>query len=181
MKKLLIYLLLSLLSVQLLKAQDTDYSEISLQSNLRFSAVDSTVVNIEDFNSRITVLYFWTSWNGESRKQLQYISSLSRKMVFRPVTFVAVSLDVNRDVWLSYVNRLGSGTIVQLYAGNDKEIRKQFNILSVPSIAILNKDSYMIPEGDSYDISNKLEETLVRLLENKSGTSPLSDAIDIMD
>lgn len=177
MKQLLIYLIVSLFTVQMLKAQGKDYSEISIQSNLKFSAVDSTVVDVDDFGSRITLLYFWTSWNGESRKQLQYISSLSRKMVFRSITFVAVSLDVCRDVWLNYVNRLGSGTVVQLYAGNDKEIRKQFNILSVPSIAILNKDSYIVPDGSSYSIPGELEETLMRLLENKTEASSLSNSV----
>lgn len=166
MKRLSIYLLLLLLSIQSLGAQNEPYTAEQLPYNINFSRPDSTIVNIEEFGKNLTVLFFWTSWNGESRKQLQYIYSLSRKMAFRPVSFVAVSLDVNRDIWLKYINKFGGDGLTQLYAGKDKEIIKQFNIVAVPSIAILNKNGYIYPADNSYNIHDKLEEALAGLLQD---------------
>ena len=107
--------------------------------------------------------------------------SLSRKMAFRPVSFVSVSLDINRDVWLSFVKRLGTtGGLIHLYAGKDREIIKEFGIVSVPSVVILNKDKYMIPSGNPYNIPDKLEETLLGILRDKDDSSPLSDSLSLI-
>ena len=80
-------------------------------------------------------------------------------MSFQPILFIAVSLDVNRDVWLGYINRFNGG-LLQLYAGKDKDIMRQFNIVSVPTVVILNRDKYMVPLDNSYNIQEKLEELL---------------------
>ncbi len=162
-----------MLSIQSLGAQNEPYTTEQLPYNIKFTRPDSTIVNIEELDKSLTVLFFWTSWNGESRKQLQYIYTLSRKMAFRPVSFVAVSLDVNRDIWLKYINKFGGERLTQLYAGNDKEMIKQFNIFSVPSIVILNKNIYIYPADNSYNIHDKLEETLAGLLQDN-----LQDNID---
>lgn len=159
MKKIVTFALIFLFFINFLGAQDNiNYSD-PLPDNISFMGADSSKVNIGDFSDRITVLYFWTSWNGESRKQLQYISAVARKMSFQPILFVAVSLDVNRDVWLGYANKFNGG-LLQLYAGKDKEIIRQFNIVSVPTVVILNRDKYMGPLDNSYNIQEKLEELL---------------------
>ena len=159
MKNILIFVLSFLFFINFLGAQNNfNYSD-PLPNNISFRGVDSTIVNIDDFRERITVLYFWTSWNGESRKQLQYISMLARKISFRSILFVAVSLDVNRDVWLGYINRFNGG-LLQLYAGKDRDIIRDFNIVSVPTVIILNKDKYMVPMDNLSNLQEKLEELL---------------------
>ena len=159
MKKLVFFTITFLLFVDLFGAQNNiNYSD-SLPDSISFVGADSSKVNISDFRDKITVLYFWTSWNGESRKQLQYISTVARKMSFQPILFIAVSLDVNRDVWLGYINRFNGG-LLQLYAGKDKDIMRQFNIVSVPTVVILNRDKYMVPLDNSYNIQEKIEELL---------------------
>lgn len=159
MKNILIFVLSFLFFINFLGAQNNfNYSD-PLPNNISFRGVDSTIVNIDDFRERITVLYFWTSWNGESRKQLQYISMLARKISFQSILFVAVSLDVNRDVWLGYINRFNGG-LLQLYAGKDRDIIRDFNIVSVPTVIILNKDKYMVPMDNLSNLQEKLEELL---------------------
>lgn len=159
MKNILTFVLSFLFFINFLGAQNNfNYSD-PLPNNISFRGVDSTIVNIDDFRERITVLYFWTSWNGESRKQLQYISMLARKISFQSILFVAVSLDVNRDVWLGYINRFNGG-LLQLYAGKDRDIIRDFNIVSVPTVIILNKDKYMVPMDNLSNLQAKLEELL---------------------
>lgn len=159
MKKIVFLTIIFLLFADLLGAQNNiNYSD-PLPDNISFMGADSSKVNISDFRDKITVLYFWTSWNGESRKQLQYISTVARKMSLQPILFIAVSLDVSRDVWLGYINRFNGG-LLQLYAGKDKEIMRQFNIVSVPTVVILNRDKFMVPLDNSYNIQEKLEELL---------------------
>ena len=69
MKKLVFFTITFLLFVDLLGAQNNiNYSD-SLPDSISFVGADSSKVNISDFRDKITVLYFWTSWNGESRKE----------------------------------------------------------------------------------------------------------------
>lgn len=159
MKKLVFFTITFLLFVDLLGAQNNINYSAPLPDSICFVGADSSKVNISDFRDKITVLYFWTSWNGESRKQLQYISTVARKISFQSILFVAVSLDVNRDVWLGYINRFNGG-LLQLYAGKDRDIIRDFNIVSVPTVIILNKDKYMVPMDNLSNLQEKLEELL---------------------
>ncbi|MDO4367886.1 MAG: TlpA disulfide reductase family protein [Bacteroidales bacterium] len=159
MKKLVFFTITFLLFVDLLGAQNNINYSAPLPDSICFVGADSSKVNISEFRDKITVLYFWTSWNGESRKQLQYISTVARKISFQSILFVAVSLDVNRDVWLGYINRFNGG-LLQLYAGKDRDIIRDFNIVSVPTVIILNKDKYMVPMDNLSNLQEKLEELL---------------------
>lgn len=159
MKKLVFFTITFLLFVDLLGAQNNINYSAPLPDSICFVGADSSKVNISEFRDKITVLYFWTSWNGESRKQLQYISTVARKISFQSILFVAVSLDVNRDVWLGYINRFNGG-LLQLYARKDRDIIRDFNIVSVPTVIILNKDKYMVPMDNLSNLQEKLEELL---------------------
>lgn len=72
-----------------------------------FSIADNKgkIVTLSDFKGKSVVLIFWASWCGPCLKELPYLIQLYNEHYNNEVVFIAISLDNNKDSWLSAIKR----------------------------------------------------------------------------
>lgn len=91
----------------------------------------------------IWVVTFWASWNSSSLSGLSQLKNLSHKYANKPIRFVSISIDKNRDEWLRMLNRYEMGweqVIVQ--RENDYIfLKKAFKHNAIPAYFIVTRDA----------------------------------------
>lgn len=64
-----------------------------------------TMVKLSSFNGKVVLIDFWASWCGPCRAANPYIQKLYRKYKDSGFEVFAVSLDVNKPLWLKAIRK----------------------------------------------------------------------------
>jgi len=91
-------------------------------------------------------LDFWASWCGPCRAQEPHLARLYSQYKDRGFEIVRISLDTNRDSWLSALQNT-RGQWTELCIANkedDKRIRKLYNIVGIPYGLLVDKSGKIV-------------------------------------
>jgi thiol-disulfide isomerase/thioredoxin len=129
-----------------------------------FVGIDNTGVRIADTDLRGSVVYlnFWASYCGTCIKKMEYINSRYGELRDKGIKVVNVSLDQNRETWLSNVSRFQVNGFNLLNASDEtSNFAKDFRVEAVPTYFIIDKYGSFVQKP----ISHKPEDIVKYLLE----------------
>lgn len=113
-----------------------------------FSAPDVTGKNVSlsSFKGSPVLLYFWASWCDSCRSQNAQIKPIVDKYKAQGLKVMAVSLDMNKDVWQNAIRKdnIGSWTHVSDLKYWDSPVVSLFNIENIPLYFMIDKDGTII-------------------------------------
>ena len=113
-------------------------------------APDGTLLNImsEVSQHRITIIDFWASWCGPCRQEIPFMIELYNKNKDKGLGIVGVSLDNDKDEWLTAIKQLNMAW-PQMSDQNDwgNSVAKQFNITSIPHTIVVDQQGKILRHG----------------------------------
>lgn len=119
-------------------------------------------VALKDFRGRYVLLDFWASWCAPCRAENPTIIAAYNKYKSKGFTVLSVSLDENKESWLSAVYKDGlPWTQVSDLQSWDNAVGMQYNVHRVPANFLIDKEGKIIAtdlRGD--DLGKKLQEVL---------------------
>ena len=113
-------------------------------------APDGTSLSImsEVSQHRITIIDFWASWCGPCRQEIPFMIELYNKNKDKGLGIVGVSLDNDKDEWLTAIKQLNMAW-PQMSDQNDwgNSVAKQFNITSIPHTIVVDQQGKILRHG----------------------------------
>ena len=151
----------------------TEISQISKKNRKEWTAQESPVDNFEvqlfdgttwrvqDQRGKVVILNFWASWCGPCQKELPELQEWSKE--HPDVEVLAISLDDKKNSALRKAKELG----LKIPTAHSTAAGKQFNIESLPSIRVLDKQGALVYEGRGY--SNQTFKRIDEIIEGLEG------------
>ena len=113
-------------------------------------APDGTLLSImsEVSQHRITIIDFWASWCGPCRQEIPSVIELYKKYKDKGLGIVGVSLDNDKDEWLTAIKQLNMAW-PQMSDQNDwgNSVAKLFNITSIPHTIVVGQQGKILRHG----------------------------------
>ncbi len=98
--------------------------------------------------NRITVIDFWASWCGPCRQEMPFMLQLYNNYKDRGLGIVGVSLDKNRDAWLSAIKQLKMPwPQMSDLKGWENSVAVQFNVTSIPHTIVVDQQGKILQTG----------------------------------
>ena len=153
--------LIKLLPAEMRKREQIRVMEKSLEASAKtaegatipdFSrpAPDGTLLSImsEVSQHRITIIDFWASWCGPCRQEIPSVIELYKKYKDKGLGIVGVSLDNDKDEWLTAIKQLNMAW-PQMSDQNDwgNSVAKLFNITSIPHTIVVDQQGKILRHG----------------------------------
>jgi peroxiredoxin len=129
------------------------------------TSIKGESVKLSDFSSQVVVLYFWASSAPESRRITADIARLEKQYKNADLSFVGVSLDVNKAAWQAAVNSDGltGPQLSELKNLENADIAKLYGVDAIPAVYIIDPDGVLISiDNAAVDLSQKLKDIFGR-------------------
>lgn len=152
MKKLLVFLFITLGVMTRAAAQDADslYARSLLQPgteapDFKLAAPDGTIHSLAELRGKYVVMDFWASWCPDCRKDTPVMKELHAKYG-QDIRFVSISFDDKRDNWTNYIKANGMDWLhlSELKKWKETDISKLYSIKWLPSMYVIDRDGEII-------------------------------------
>jgi len=136
---LIILVLLSSAPVNAQLKMGESVPEIELQSKA------DTIIKLSSLNGKVVLIDFWASWCGPCREGNPYIQKLYKKYKANGFEVFAVSLDVNKALWLKAIrqDRLTYTQVIDPTGWLSKIAEKYF-VDALPTNFLLDKSGKIV-------------------------------------
>ncbi len=117
-------------------------------------------VSLSSLKGSPVLLYFWASWCDSCRTHNAKILDLSNKFRGKGLKVMAVSLDMNKDVWQTAIRKdnIGSFTNVSDLKYWSSPVVNQFNIENLPLYFLLDKEGTIVSRSISpYSLEGSIQ------------------------
>jgi thiol-disulfide isomerase/thioredoxin len=98
--------------------------------------------------NKITIIDFWASWCGPCRQEMPFMLSLYESNKERGLGIVGVSLDRDKDSWVTAIKKLQlpwpQMSDLKYW---DNEVAKTFNITSIPHTIVVDQKGKILRRG----------------------------------
>lgn len=130
-----------------------------------FSAplADGGTVKLNEVNAKVKIVYFWSSWSAPSREENVNLVKLYKQYRPNGLEIIAVSLDENKQTWLTAIGEDGSSwkNIIDVTKDGKPEIASSYCVSSIPTIYVLDqKDKIVAKNIREKELKAKVEEML---------------------
>lgn len=111
---------------------------------------DDEVLSImtEVEKNKLTIIDFWASWCGPCRQEMPFMLSLYEHNKDRGLGIVGVSLDKDKDAWVTAIKKLQlpwpQMSDLKYW---DNDVAKAFNINSIPHTIVVDKKGKILRRG----------------------------------
>ncbi len=112
-----------------------------------FSLPDSLgrLHRLSDFKGKLVVLDYWFTGCGNCKRLLPFMIKIEEQFKDRPIVFISISIDRNRELWLKSLasKEYSSANSLNLYTadqGSQHPLIKTTNINEYPTILILDQN-----------------------------------------
>ena len=109
---------------------------------------DDLAIMTEVAKNKITIIDFWASWCGPCRQEMPFMLSLYESNKDRGLGIVGVSLDQEKDAWVTAIKKLKLPwpQMSDLKYWNN-EAAKAFNINSIPHTIVVDQKGKILRRG----------------------------------
>lgn len=94
------------------RLQNTLNNQTKRDKRLEMAALPDTagtIINVNEYKDKFIVLSFWASWHPHSIEMQDSLQAVIKKFAKRPVKFVSLSLDSDREAWLTTIRKQQMG------------------------------------------------------------------------
>jgi thiol-disulfide isomerase/thioredoxin len=152
-----------LLSFAPLLHADVDQTKVNPNKplDLKYNAVDGTVVDLAKMRGKVVLVDFWATWCPPCRGEVPNVVAAYKKYHDQGFEVVGVSLDQNKDALLAFTKE--NGMVWPQYfdgKGWNNEISKGFGIDSIPAMWLVGKDGKVITRNAREDLAGQVEKAL---------------------
>lgn len=119
-----------------------------VMENFSQLSTDSVLVNLTDFEGKYVLIDFWASWCGPCRAENPNVVRAFNKYKDQGFTVLGVSLDNNRENWLSAIEKDElTWTHVSDLKGWKNEVSQSFGIMGIPASYIIGPDRTILAKN----------------------------------
>jgi hypothetical protein len=130
------------------RLQNTLNSQTNKEKRLQMAELPDTtgtVIKSSEYKNKFIVLSFWASWHPESIEMQDSLQATIKKFAKRPIAFVNLSLDNDREAWLSAIRtKKWEGLHLCDFKGWNNLLAKQTNTQDIPTLYIVNTTGKII-------------------------------------
>ncbi len=104
----------------------------------RLETMSGDTLALSEIDASHIVVYFWASWCGHCQRAIPALKSLYRTYHSKDVEFIGISIDEDRQAWLSWLNA-DKMPWIHLRAENSwhSKVLERYHIQSTPSYYLL--------------------------------------------
>jgi thiol-disulfide isomerase/thioredoxin len=104
-----------------------------------------SIIKLSSFNGKVVLIDFWASWCGPCRAANPYVQKLYKKYKENGFEVFAVSLDVNKALWLKAIrkDRLTYTQVVD-YDGWLSKVAEKYYVDAIPTNFLLDKTGKIV-------------------------------------
>ncbi|HEX3009307.1 MAG TPA: TlpA disulfide reductase family protein [Bacteroidales bacterium] len=120
-------------------------------------------VSLSSFKGSPVILYFWASWCDSCRNHNAQLLTLYDKFKSKGLKIMAVSLDLNKEVWQAAIkkDKVGAWTHVSDLKYWNSPVVSTYNIENIPLLFLIDKEGTVISRSVS---PSSMENSLNTLL-----------------
>lgn len=106
-----------------------------------------------DYKNRLKLIYFWGSWDANSRQMNSRLTVLFNQYYTRGFTIYAVSVDSDPELWQNAcsIDRITSWINVIDPKGLASEYSKTYGVRGIPYLVLVGKDGKIIARNPDFD------------------------------
>lgn len=105
-------------------------------------------VKLSDFKGKVVLIDFWASWCGPCRKENPVVVALYSKHKAKGFEILGVSLDDDKDAWMSAVKEDGiTWTQVSDLKGWESSIAALYQVEGIPATFLIDKGGKIVAKG----------------------------------
>lgn len=122
-------------------------------------------VPFSKFAGKYVYVDLWASWCGPCCKEVPHLQALEKELGRDDVAFLSISLDSNKDAWLSRMRELNMHGNQVL--DSDGRLAEKLNVSSIPHFLLYGPDGKLISYKTSRPSHSATREMLLALPETK--------------
>ncbi|MBJ7258228.1 MAG: TlpA family protein disulfide reductase [Chthoniobacterales bacterium] len=128
---------------------------------LSFTAVDGKKVDLADLRGKVVLVDFWATWCPPCVEEVPQLVETYEKFKDRGFEVVGISLDRDKGA-LEKFTAENKMTWPQFFDGKgwDNELAKRFNIQSVPTMWLLDREGKLVDAGPRNRLQEAIESAL---------------------
>lgn len=110
-------------------------------------------IKLSSFTNRVKLVYFWSSWNAESRQMNMKLTNIFSQYYTQGFMIYAVSVDSDTQLWQNAcaIDRITSWVNVIDPKGLASEYSKNFGVRAIPYLLLIGKDGKIIARNPEFD------------------------------
>lgn len=141
--------------------------------NIEFKALNGSTQNTSSLRGSIVVISFWATWCAPCKEELPRISALSQSYAGKPVRFIAISADEQKDHAKieTYVQQ--QKLAMEIWTGADLDTLDRLALGNVlPATVVFDEQGEIIARimGEAHD--EDIQHAVDWILGNKAGAPP---------
>ena len=136
-------------------------------SGFSFKNENGKRVALSDFKGKYVFIDIWSTGCNPCVGEVPYIKDMEHRFAGKPITWVSISMDLNKKEWLDFLKEKGmNGIQLICNKGYKDPFPKQIALRGIPRFLLLDKEGKVI-DFESLRPSNPVLGELLQLMLNK--------------
>ena len=133
-----------------------------LAPDIQLPGKSDTIVKLSSLTGKVVLIDFWASWCGPCRAANPYVQKLYKKYQANGFEVFAVSLDVNKPLWLKAI-RKDKLTYTQVFDSDGwlSKVAEKYYVDAIPTNFLLDKTGKIVAINlDGKELADKVKSLL---------------------